>query len=64
MVRTRTYTRYFGEDDLVPLLEKAAELRRDYEERKQFMLADHQTAIELRLGLLDSAIILLGDIAD
>lgn len=58
---TRTFTRYFGEDELEALRAIAEELRDDAEGRSPYMSGDVRAEIARRLLILDAAIELLGE---
>jgi hypothetical protein len=67
MAITRTHTHFWGEDELAPLMEQAALLRADYQDRiadNQYVDSALKAAAKDRIDNLDIAIRLMGDRAD
>ncbi len=58
---TRTYTRYFGEDQVGPLQACIAELEEDWQGRRPHIGREAREAGDHRLALLKSAAALVGD---
>lgn len=58
---TRTYTRYFNDESLDPIIDNARRLRENYTNRKKHIDTSVQSAIETRLKMLDAAIEMLGE---
>jgi hypothetical protein len=58
---TYTYTRYFGEDSLAPLMTCIAELEDDWAGRRPFIDESAAAAGERRLAVLRNAADMLGE---